>query len=414
VSPEVSFEYADALILAGRLDRALEVAEGLSVPAHRHLVRGRVAQKRREPARALEEYEAALRLWPDNAVARYYTALAAQELGDFERAIEEFRNAVRVDPSATDARTLAAAQLFAAEGLEAAQTMLLTEIDEAPLDVEGLLLGMRVSGLQGNTTGVADYLKRVEKRHPAWVGKALAEAADGLAKSNSPEMAISMLTTAPGADFNQPRYAAALRSLVKYSHQVADASALRTRIQRVLALHADSGEYQEIRAYDLELSGAPAEAVQAAYSRALELDPENALALSGLGRLAAGKDPEAALVYFDRAAAADPSNPEPKLEAARILVAGGKLAEAQERFEALLLEHPCVAEAASESARIDLERGVATARTVERARRAARFGGGADALDLLSRVHTQRKESDLAARAADGARVLRQAQAPEG
>ena len=91
----------------------LEVAEDLSVPAHRHLIRGRVAQERRDPARALEEFDEALRLWPDNPWARYYAALAAEELGDFERAIEEYRNAIRIDPGATDARTRGAALLLA-------------------------------------------------------------------------------------------------------------------------------------------------------------------------------------------------------------------------------------------------------------------------------------------------------------
>ncbi len=76
-TPQLLFEYADALVLADRLVRALEVAEDLSVPAHRELIRARVAQERREPARALEAFDEALRLWPDNPWARYYAALAA-------------------------------------------------------------------------------------------------------------------------------------------------------------------------------------------------------------------------------------------------------------------------------------------------------------------------------------------------
>jgi predicted Zn-dependent protease len=154
--------------------------------------------------------------------------------------------------------------------------------------------------------------------------------------------------------------------------------------------------------------------VYAAYARALELGPGNAWALTGLGRLALGDDPEAALVFFERAAAADPSDPDPKLQAARALVAGGKPAQAAERLDALLLEHPVEAEAAAERARLDLERGIATPRTLERARRAVRFGGGADALELLGRVHAQRGEPEAATRAAERARALREARASEG
>jgi predicted Zn-dependent protease len=175
----------------------------------------------------------------------------------------------------------------------------------------------------------------------------------------------------------------------------------------------DSSAFQEIRGLDLELSGAPADAVQAAYARAVELAPRNAQALAGLGRLAVAKDPEAAVGFFDRAAAADPSNPALKLAAARAVIAGGKSAEAEQRLDALLLEHPFEAEAAAERVRLDLERGVATPQTLERAHRAVRFGGGADALDLLSRVHALRDEPELAARATEAAKAEREERASE-
>jgi Tfp pilus assembly protein PilF len=223
-----------------------------------------------------------------------------------------------------------------------------------------------------------------------------------------------MLASAPGVDFNDPRYAAALRAFVRFSHEAAETAEPRAAVEAILAAHPDSGAFQEIRGLDLELSGAPVEAVRAAYARALELEPQNARALAGLGRLALGDDPEAALGFFDRAAAADPSDPDPKLQAAKALVASGKLAQAEERLDGMLLEHPFEAEAAAERARLDLERGVATPRTLERARRAVRFGGGADAFDLLGRVHAQRDEPEPAARAAERARALREAPASEG
>jgi tetratricopeptide (TPR) repeat protein len=146
----------------------------------------------------------------------------------------------------------------------------------------------------------------------------------------------------------------------------------------------------------------------------LELGPGNAQALAGLGRLAMADDPAAALAFFDRAAAASPADPDPKLQAARALVAAGKRSQAAERFDALLLVHPFEFAAAVELVRLDLERETLTPRTLERARRAVRFGGGADALELLSRVYAQRDEPELAARAAERARVLREAQASEG
>ena len=62
-SLELLFGYADVLVAAGRLERALEVADEISLPAYRHLIRARVLQERRDPAGALEEFDAGIRLW---------------------------------------------------------------------------------------------------------------------------------------------------------------------------------------------------------------------------------------------------------------------------------------------------------------------------------------------------------------
>jgi len=413
VSPQLLFEYADALVLAARFDRALEVADDLTVPAHQQLIRARVAQERRDPARALELFDEALRLWPDNPWARYYAAAAAEELGDFGRALEEFRNAIRIEPGATDARMRGAALLMAQGNLSDAAVVLQTEMQEAPLEIEAQLLGMRLSGLLGDTTAVAGFLEAIEASHPEWAGQALAEAAEGLDQRAGPTLALDMLAKAPGVDFGDPRYVPALRAFVRLSHQAGESAETRAALQTIFEGQPDSSAVQAVRGLDLELSGAPAEAVHAAYARALELGPQNAWALAGLGRLALGEDPEAALDYFDRATAADPSDPDPKLEAARALVASGKPDQAAERLDALLLAHPFEAEAAAERARLDVERGIATPETLERARRAVRFGGGAAAYELLSQVHADRDESGRAAQAAEAARALRDAEAAE-
>jgi len=412
--PQLLFEYADALVLAGRLDRALEVADDLSVPAQRHLIRARVAQERRDPARALDAFDEALHLWPDNPWARYYAALAAEELGDFRRALAEYRYAIRISVGSTDARTRGAAMLFAEGEPGLAIQMLRTGGDgEGSVEIEGQLLFMRLASLLGEIEAMSDQLALIEAGDPDWAGKALAEAAEGVAERSGPATALSMLATAPGVDYSEPRYAAALRALVRFSHEAEETATLQDTLQAILADHPDSGAFQEIRGLDLELSGAPLESVRAAYTQALELEPENARALESLGRLALADDPEAAIAYFDRAAAADPSDPDPKLQAARALAASGRSAEAARRLDELLVEHPFEAAAAAERARLDLERGVATPQTLERARRAVRFGRSADDLELLSRVQAERGEPELAARAAERASDLREARASE-
>jgi uncharacterized protein HemY len=154
--------------------------------------------------------------------------------------------------------------------------------------------------------------------------------------------------------------------------------------------------------------------VRAAYAAALERAPGNAPALAAAGRLALSDDADEAFALFDRAAAADPSDPAPKLQSAKILVARGDVAAAGERLDALLVQHPFQAEAAALRARLDLERGVATARTLERALRAARFGGGVEALELLARVYEARDDPELAAQVAERVRALRETTASEG
>lgn len=412
VNPELPFDYADALVLAGRLDQALEVADGLSLPAHQHLIRARVAQERHDPATALEEFDAGMRLWPDNPWARYQSAKAAEELGDFDRALEDLRYSIRISPGATDARYRAARQLLA-EGKPrlAIDTLRTAGGEAAPLDLESQVLLAELSGLLGDLGSVQAALVRLQPNYPAWAARALARAADGIALRAGPKVAFGLLASAPVIDYSQPASAEALRALIRYAYAAGQPRVPEQVLAQTLSAHPDSSALQEIRGFDLELSGAPPEQVRAAYQKALDLQPANALALAGLGRMTLKDDPAAAVALFDRAAAADPSDPDPKLAAARALIASGRSDEAAQRLDALLLEHPYEAAAAEERARLDLAQGQVTPRTVERAQRAVRFRGGVEALELLSEVYAQQGDSEQAAAAAERARTLREAMA---
>jgi tetratricopeptide (TPR) repeat protein len=386
LTPQLEFMYADALVLAGRLDDALEVAKGLGVPAQRAMIRARVAQSRRDPAGALHEFDEALRLWPDNPWGRYYAALAAEELGDFERAIEEYRYSIRIDADATDARVRAANLLLAESRPLLAIQVLTVGTEERALSLEGQLLFVRIQAMLGDMKRVHASLVRLAKTHPNWLGRAAVQAAEGVARRTGPDAAFDLLEAAPELDLTRPRHAAALQALVRFAHEAGRPSAAGSLVEAAVAAHPESGALQAVRGLQLELSDAPREAVRATYEGALELAPENPWALAGLGRLALADDPDGALGWFDRAAARDPADPEPKLGAARALAASGKAEPAAQRLDALLLAHPFEAEAAAERVRLDLERGAATAQTLERARRAVRFGGGDEARELLGRV----------------------------
>ena len=82
---------------------------------------------------------------------------------------------------------------------------------------------------------------------------------------------------------------------MRISHLVeGEAAEQEASLDRILASYPDSSAFQEIRGLNLELSGAPGDAVRAAYTRALEIEPGSAQALAGLGRLALADDAEAA------------------------------------------------------------------------------------------------------------------------
>jgi tetratricopeptide (TPR) repeat protein len=407
VPPQIWFEYAEALLLAKQYERALEVADDLSVPAHQHVIRARVAQERGNSALALEEFTKAFRIWPDNPWARYYAARAAEDLGDFDRAAEEYRSSIRIDPAATDARTRAA-RLLLAEGKPRLAAQMARELQGAPIDLEGQLLGLRIQGRFGTPEEMKAAQERFKSGGVTLTALATATMAKGIAEgSGGPAAALRFLRGAPGLDFSDPADAEALREIVRFSHESGQ-HATPPELSKAIAAHRDVAAFEEIRGLDLELRGGQDEAARAAYARALELDPRNVGALMGLARLTRESDPAQAVAYLDRAAAADPSDPEPALDAARLLAARGEGDEAAKRLDALLLRHPYEGEAAALRAQIDLDHGEATARTLERARRAVRFSGGVEALELLGRVHAERGEKDQAAQVAQRVRALRE------
>jgi tetratricopeptide (TPR) repeat protein len=409
VPAELLFRYADALVLAGRLDEALAVADEIPVPAQRRLIRGRVAQERGDAAGALAEYDEALRLWPNNPWARYYAALAAERLGDFDRALEEYRYAVRISVGATDARTRAARLLIAQGEFLLAYQLLFLEVAKAPLEPEGELLSMYLMARVANPKQLQSALIELRARDPERLPAALARAAEGAAEVAGPDAALDLLRDAPGVDYRHTSAAPVLRALVRFAHAAGSPQAAERAVEAALAAHPHSSVLHELRGQHRELADDSPESIRAAYRRAVELDPENAGALLGLGRLAVVRDPMKALEFFDRAAATDPSDPAPKLAAARVELSRGRLDEAAARLNHLLEWHPFEAEAAAELVALDLRRGATSQDTIDLARRAARFGGGADAYELLSRVYAllgQTDESNEAARRAEYLREL--------
>jgi predicted Zn-dependent protease len=390
--PQLVFDYADALVMAERYDAALELARGMQVEPHRDLVEGRVALEQGRAAEALERFGAALRLWPDNEVARYYAARAAEQTGEFDRAIAEYRYSLRSNPNATDAR-LRLARLHEAEGAGGlALAVLQHDAARNPPGLEADLLAVRVTARMGGRRQLRALLAQLAARGE--LGSAAAAAADGLRARRGAAAAADFVRGIPRLDLEDARNAEALRALVdclaeagRAEEALAAAVAALARSPQVAALHA-------IHAAALRATAAPADSVRAAWARAIELDPEHsAAAQMGLAKLAAeAGDAAAALDLYARAAAMEPEDASALRASAELLLSLGQLEQA-------LVREPYDAGAATRLATLLLERNADLDRALELARRAVRFGGGKPAEVLAARVLERRGGAELASEA---------------
>ena len=399
---ELLLHYADSLVMARRFDEAREIARDLDLDVHRQIIEGRAALEQGRPEEALERFGEALPQWPNNAVLRYYAALAAERAGRFERAISEYRYSIRADKQATDAR-LRLARLHAAAGdANAALAVLHHEIgDRGPGVLEADLLGVRLVARHGTMSDANQLVASIVASHAA-LGAAVAAAAEGTRDRAGPEEAVLIIRGAQGLDLTDPANAPALRALVGFLGEADRPSAALAAADAAAAKHPDEAAFHEIRGAALAASGAPIEEVRSAYERALELDPRSAGSLEALGRLAAeASDATAALALYARAAEVDPDSTAALRASTELLVGLGRSSEAEGQLEEALERDPYDGGVAGQLLELRLERDdLDLDRALALARQAVRFGGRPAAYALLARVFERRGEHDLARKAA--------------
>jgi tetratricopeptide (TPR) repeat protein len=385
-STEILFGYADALVLAGQHDEALRIADQMAVPAHRSLVKGRVALERGDPKQALEHFSEGNRLWPNNAVARYYAATAAEQLGDFERAIEEYRYAMRIDVRATDAYLRLARLQSAAGQHELALATLEFSPGGRPEEEAAALFELELAARM-NRVPPPSVLQRLQReRRPA----AAAALARGFAARLGAKQGVQFLRSQSDIDLTDPENADALAAWVELSAASGSAREGLSRAEAAIAKHPESAAFHALRGRALAAAGSDDVAVRAAYQRALEIDPEEHRALVGLAALEAkGGAREAALALYERAARADTNDRETARTVADLLAQLGRRDEGEARLGQLLREHPYDAQAAIALAELRQARGAERAGTEELARRAVKFGGGEPAKALLDKIEEE-------------------------
>ena len=384
-SEKLRFAHADALVVAGRHEQALEIARGLGVPAYRELIEGRVALERGDARAALEHFTAGQMLWPNNPYARYYAAVAAEQQGDFERAEEEYRGAMRADVRATDAY-LRLARIYAASGRDDDALTALGfgpggRPEEAQAAILQLELTVRSGRNENSTPGLWGMLERPEN----W-GAGVAAMARGIREREGAKAALEYLRGLDRLDFGDPLDAEATAAWIDVAAAGGSSAEALRKVEVALAAQPKAGWLHALRGLALERSGAAPDRARKAYEAALELDPKELRALRALAELErrAGA-PKRALELAERALALDPRSAETQHVAARALLAAGRESDAQAGLVALLREHPHDAEAALSLAKL-YARGGKLQRAESLARRAVYFRGGPEAVALAEEL----------------------------
>ena len=375
--------FGELLISTGQYDEALSIAEETGPESHKAFIRGRVALARREYEKALDLFTRGVLLWPDNAIARYYTALAAERVGDIDRAIEEYRNALRIDAEAADAR-VRLGRLHLAEGNPEAALYIIRyrgqgnerirrNFDELSVELEGI-------GAMGQFAQLPpDLVSRI--RSPTVWGEAVAAVARGLRRHEGDAGVVALIEGADRLDLTVPSSGPALLELVKSLDSMGRFDEAIARARNAVEANPGNAELQSILAEALLSSGRLADA-EAAFGKVLAIDGDYPAGLLGRARIALARNqPEAAIRFLEPLAGSSSEAARLRAEAFTRL---GRLDEARTELEAVLEADPY--DGASALAMAELERSrKASGETIDRwLARAKRFaampsGEGGDA-----------------------------------
>jgi tetratricopeptide (TPR) repeat protein len=395
-APMTRFAYVDTLIRAERFEDARRELEKVEQENMKDLLKGRLLLATGDPSGALRAFESGIRLWPDNAGARFLAGEAAEQIGDFDRAIEEYREALRRrgEQGATDA-ALHLARILAGKGApQASFTAIHTFLQSHPRHTEALVLLIHLADELSQPKLVAQGMTRLLAT--GYAPRAMALQIAILADRSGHQAAIDSAEKS-GLDLTDPENAVALGALLEQQAALAQHEQATARIEAALALHPDAAPFHELAARARLAAGGPVEEARTSYQRALELDPEHAGALAGLAELSASEGArDEAIALYDRASAADPDETEYERAAIALLQAADRTEEAERRLAALVVRNPRDARAAFSLASSLAEREGDLDRALSYAKRAAYFTAVAEAPELLGRIHLQRGEHDAA------------------
>jgi tetratricopeptide (TPR) repeat protein len=393
------FRLADLAIRAGHLNRALAVARDLEHAPFRLMIEARVAQEWEEHARAIMLYKEVSRLWPDNEFARYHAARSAEQIGSFETAMELYRHATRISPETTNAMTRIALLLDASGRPGEALEVLNIQQQRSPLDRAGELLKVELMVIERQLNRIPAYLSRIPPSDTIGIAPRLAHVFRGLRRKGQSAAAIELLDRVDPSVLAQPGADQALAELSRVLAADSDDQAL-DRVTAILdtltAEHGESAGLWSVRGLLAEERVASPEAIASAYERAVELDPDLPMALLGRARSLVGVDAKRSMVDAVHALDGDWVDTERVTELAVLLMQAGASNEALDLCRLVLKRTPYDGIAAQMLARARLASGNHSERTLDLARRAARFARSERSVTLLRDTFAARGEKEKA------------------
>lgn len=392
VSGPMRFALADMLIEEGDYARAESIAESLEEPAYKQLLKGAILLKQGDAKAALDNFDAGLRLWPNNAGARYLAGRAAQELGDRERALAEYREAVRVGETETDA-ALRLAQLHFAEGeFVLAGQFAQRHINKRPyVDSTAHVIAARSAtavGALDKAEIILNDLRVKDGSNPT----AYVEFAAVKRRTDGPKAALEVVQTS-GLDLTDPANADALGAVAGDLVALGDTDGALKVVGAAVAAHPDSAVFLDLKGRVLLRAGRQADASKA-FAAALAADPDFAPALEASGTLArTAGDLDRAIALYEQAAAADPDSGNYLYLSAQTYMMKGDEATTITLLEKALTLDPSHVGANNDLAWLLASSGQDLDRALSLAQRAVRVERSADTLDTLGYVHLSKGEA---------------------
>lgn len=395
----LKFALADLMVLEGDLERATELASGLKEPAYKNLINGSIRLAQGDARAALEIFEVGLRLWPNNAGARFLAGQAAEQLGQTQRAMAEYREAIRVDQTGTDASLHLAKIHFSLGEWVAAQQFAERHIRERPYSgAEAHIIAARSAGNQGNYEVGLQLLAQLRARDgdgpKPWV-----ELSGLLRNSRGHEDAVKSMQGSE-LDLTDLANVIALRSIVYDLTELGRIDESLALIELAIAANEPHTELLNMKGLALIGLGRLAEG-KTALEAAVGVDATKAgPALQALARIAAmDGDLEDALLLAKTAIQAVPVDPEAIYLAARFSTLLDRDDEAGQLLRDTIRAAPGHAKACNDLAWRLAESGGDLNEALELAERATRIAPGSDTYDTLGWVQLKRGSVNAAVRA---------------